>query len=157
MTKLREVDIEGVVIETLRINGYTVWKLGGKRPVDRVFKAILSLLGGMGYFIPPVKQTELRKGINLAFNGMGENSVGAPDLLIYHPAWPLRVLFGLEVKGPTTVISEDQKALSAIGAYPIGRGIYECLDHLQNFEAQIQATMPTRVVTNIESVKKLYL
>lgn len=44
-----------------------------------------------------------------------------PDLLVTHPAWSTGIFIGLEIKGPKTAISPEQRLLAAQGRIVIVR------------------------------------
>ncbi len=67
---------------------------------------------------------------------------GVPDLLVYHPGWTADgaahpVWIGLEVKGPKTPLSDEQKVLHAAGRILVARSPEEALRLLQAAEERL--------------------
>jgi hypothetical protein len=52
-------------------------------------------------------------------------SEGLADLLIWHKRWGVAGWLGIEVKGPKTVVSPEQKRLNDLGANVIVRSLEE--------------------------------
>lgn len=157
--KLKESDVEGVVIQTLRVNGYEVWKLGGQRNVHRVFLSLTGYLRGIGRKLDEKEVAGFRRALNNAVRGHSENDTSAPDLIIRHHSWPHWCLMGLEVKGPTTVVSAGQQENADANNYPIGRGIAHCLNLVIEFDDRTSpedAQRASRRTTNLRNVADLY-
>lgn len=102
-----------------------------KRPTVReesVQAAIIQGLEACGY---RVFQTTVR-GVRRAYG----STPGVPDLLVHHRLWPPAMWCGIEVKGPTTRLSAEQKALHAAGRIIVARSFDEAVAGLQEAECR---------------------
>lgn len=91
-----EDEIQCSIIELLELSGFTVWSTSRVRRRCPQCKA----------FVP---------------GGDGVDK-GLPDLVFYHPVFP-RLVGGIEVKGPRTAVSPEQRAAADADAYPICRSV----------------------------------
>ncbi len=65
-------------------------------------------------------------------------SKGVPDLVVSHPAWPEGTWLGLEVKGPQTRVSPEQKSLADAGRIRVVRSIAEALEFVKRQDAVLR-------------------
>ena len=66
-------------------------------------------------------------------------SKGLPDLVVTHDRWPADLAFLLEVKGPTTKISPEQRLLIDRGRYKVARSWDEAETALLQFMRTVEA------------------
>lgn len=104
-----------------------------ERPEEIVQAASIKLLEENGF---RVKQTSVRYKLQKCkkcghsqrpTGGYGASG-GVPDLLVRHPSWPKGLWRGIEIKGPTTRISPEQKKLAAEDAIFIVRSAADALE-----------------------------
>jgi hypothetical protein len=69
-------------------------------------------------------------------------SQGVPDVLCRRPDWPLGMWLGCEIKGPTTPLSDAQKALEAAGAIVVVRSEAEALDAVCRADERLKHVTP---------------
>ncbi len=107
----KEEDIQKLMIDGLRLKGYTVLTTSRQR------RGVSCPKCGTKNF--PSKGDGVDKGL--------------PDLMVWHPRWGACWL-GLEVKGPETPVSPEQEALAKQGAVQIVKSLedafreVECMD-----------------------------
>ncbi len=97
-----------------------------KRPIAteaQIQRAIIELLELAGFVVWSTSRVRRRCPECKAFVPGGDGvDRGLPDIVFTHPSMP-RLLGGIEVKGPTTTISPEQRAAADAGAYPICRSV----------------------------------
>lgn len=122
-----EAQIQRSIIELLELAGFTVWSTSRVRrrcPQCKVF-----VPGGDGV------------------------DKGLPDLVFCHPKIP-RVLGGIEVKGPKTTISPEQRAAADAGCYAICRSPEEAALAVVNWwrsYARCPDPVPSAVLQLVEA------
>lgn len=102
-----------------------------KTPVkeEQVQRCILEGLTAYGYI---VKQTTVR-GVRKGYGA----SPGVPDLLVTHPKWPEGCWLGLEVKGPKTALSQEQRVLEALHRIVVVRSWEDALSAVESFRTAL--------------------
>lgn len=109
-----EEQVQGVIVDGLRLSGYEVLITSRQRKAAYCAKckrvALCSGCGGKVY----------------AKGGDGV-SEGVPDLIVTRAAWPIRMWLGMEVKGPKTEVSTEQQDLADRNRTVIVRSLDEAL------------------------------
>jgi hypothetical protein len=102
---VKEEDIQRAIIQLLELHGFTVHQTSRRGVKGRCPRChqLVKVFGGDGA------------------------SKGLPDLMVRKASWPPIVWAGLEVKGPKTRISPEQKALAETHQIAIVRSADEAL------------------------------
>ena len=105
---------------------------------------IESGLGALGYIVLHTQhqyhlQTCPRCHQRFRPSGGYGTDKGIPDLLAFHPDHPRGMWLGIEVKGPRTAVSLEQKALAAANAIVICRSWEDALTCVRDVREWIQA------------------
>lgn len=113
MLKVTEEQVQRAAMQAFEWNGFDVLQTSRRR--------FLTVCPGCSYKFRP--------------SGGDGASKGVPDLLVRHKDWPKAMWLGVEVKGPKTAVSPEQKALSDKGAIVIIRSVEDVLELINELKA----------------------